>query len=75
MLMGMALVREAKAIKKMLDAFKRTSGLEVNKDKYQIFYFNMPPLNHRNISRIMEFAEGSLPSKYLGGPLLEGKAS
>ena len=75
MLMGMALVRELKAIKKMLEAFKRVSGLEVNKDKYQIFYFNMPTITHTNISKILEFAEGSLPSKYLGTPLLEGKAS
>lgn len=29
----------------------------------------------RNISRILEFIEGMLPSKYLGAPLLEGKAT
>lgn len=40
MLMGMAFVREAKVIKQTLEAFKRASGLEVNKDKSQIFYFN-----------------------------------
>ena len=75
MLMGMASVREAKAIKQTLEAFKRASGLEVNKDKSQIFYFNTPLVTRRNITRILEFVEGSLPSKYLGAPLLEGKAT
>lgn len=42
MLMAMASVREAKAIKQTLEAFKRESGLEVNKDKSQFFYFNTP---------------------------------
>jgi hypothetical protein len=40
MLMGMASILEDKAIKHMLKAFKRESGLEVNKDKSLIFYFN-----------------------------------
>ena len=75
MLMGMALVREDKAIKHTLEALKRASGLEVNKYKSQIFYFNTPPITRRNITRILEFSEGSLPSKYLGTPLLEGKAT
>lgn len=75
MLMGMASVREAKEIKKTLEAFKRASGLEVNKDKSQIFYFNTHPITRRNITRILEFGEGSLPLKYLGTPLLEGKAT
>ena len=37
MLMGLASIREAKAIKCTLEAFKRASGLEVNKGKSQIF--------------------------------------
>lgn len=75
MLMGMTYIREAKAIKHTLEAFKRASDLEVNKDKSQIFYFNTPPSMCRHITRILEFPEGSLPSKYLGAPLLEGKAA
>ena len=42
MLMGMAYVQELKAIKHILEDFKRESGLEVNKDKSQIFCFNTP---------------------------------
>lgn len=75
MLMETTSVREAKAIKQTLEAFKRASRLEVNKDKSQIFYFNTPPITRRNITRILEFGEGSLPSKYLGAPLLEGKVT
>ena len=33
MLMGMASIWEVKAIKQTLEAFKRASGMEVNKDK------------------------------------------
>ena len=75
MLMGLASVREAKGIKCMLEAFKRASGLEVNKGKSQIFYFNTPPNIHGHITRILEFPEGSFPSKYLGAPHMEGKAT
>lgn len=73
--MGLTLVREAKVIKGTLEAFKRASRLEVNKGKSQIFYFNTPPNIRGYITRILEFPEGSFPSKYLGTPLLEGKAT
>lgn len=75
MLMGIASIRKVKAIRHTLEAFKRANGLEVNKDKSQIFYFNTPPSMRRHITRILEFPEGSFPSKYLGAPLLEGKAT
>ena len=75
MLMGVSSVREAREIKNMLESFKRASGLEVNKDKSQIFYFNTPPITWHNINRIFEFSEGSLSTKYLEAPLPEGKAT
>ena len=75
MLMGVSSVREARAIKDTLEAYKRASGLEVNKDKLQIYYFNTPPITRQIINRILEFAEGSLTSTYLGAPILEGKAT
>ena len=74
MLMGVSSVREERAIKDTLEIYKRDSGMEVNKDKSQIYYLNTPPIMRRNINRILEFVEGSLSSKYLGAPLLEGKA-
>ena len=44
MLMGVSSVREARAIKDTLEIYKRGSGLEVNKDKSQIYYFKTPPI-------------------------------
>lgn len=73
MLMGAASVREARVIKKMLDTFKQASGLEINKGKSHVFFFNTQDETKRNIIRILGFSEGSLPSKYLGAPLLEGR--
>lgn len=75
MLMGVLSVREDREIKDTLEIYKIASGLEVNKDKSQIYYFNTPPIMGWNINRILEFAEVSLPSKYLRAPLLEGKAT
>ena len=40
------------------------SGLEVNKDKSQVYFFNTSNITKRNILRILEFLEGELPSKY-----------
>ena len=75
MLMGFALVREARAMKSTLEASKKVSNLEVNKDKSHIFFFNTNIAMRRNINQILGFMEGSLSSKYLGAPLLERKAS
>ena len=47
------------------------SGLEVNKDKSQVYFFNASNITKRNILRILEFSEEVLPSKYLGAPLAE----
>ena len=71
--MGVSLVREARAIKSTLNTFKKASGLEVNTEKSHIFFFNTHGETRRNIKRILGFTEGTLPSKYLGAPLLEGK--
>ena len=75
LLMGISFAREARAIKTTLETFKRANGLEVNKAKSQIFYFNTSLLNKHNINRILEFSKGSLPTKYLGALLLEGKVT
>jgi hypothetical protein len=39
-------------------------------DKSLIFFFNTPPNTQRNIVRTLGFASSSLPSKYLGTPLI-----
>ena len=48
-----------------------SSGLEVNKDKSQFYFFNTRNITKRNILEILKFSEGVLPSKYLGAPLAE----
>ena len=75
MLMAVSSVREAREIKDTLEIYKRASGMEFNKEKSQIYYFNTPPIMQRNINRILKFTEGYLPSKYLGAPLFEGKVT
>ena len=69
MLMGHPSVQEACSFKKILDLFARASGLVVNPNKSQVFFFNTPPSTQRNILRILGFSRGSFPSKYLGIPL------
>jgi len=69
MLMGHASVQEARTIKAILDLFSEASGLDINVDKSQIFFFNTPVVTKRNILRILGYHEGSLPTKYLGAPL------
>lgn len=69
MLMGHASVQEARTIKAILDLFSEASGLDINVDKSQIFFFNTPVVTKCNILRILGYQEGSLPTKYLGAPL------
>ena len=44
MLMGVSSIREARAIKDTLESYKRASGLEVDKDRSKIYYFNTPSI-------------------------------
>ena len=75
MLMGHPSVQEAQAFKRSLMLFTKASGLEVNPEKSQVFFFNSSKFSERNILWILVFAKGSLPSKYLGDPLGEGTIS
>ena len=71
MLMGPSLVQEARGIKYSLNTFLEVSGLEINKEKSQTYFFNTLKITKKNILRIQEFSEGKLPSKYLGAPPAE----
>ena len=71
MLMGPSSVQEARGINKGLDLFLMGSGLEINKEKSRVFFFNTSRVAKRNILHILQFSEGTLPSKYLGAPLAE----
>ena len=70
MLLGYSSVQEAASFKTCLDQFGQASGLEVNAQMYQVFFFNTSRITRRNIIRILGFSEGTLPSKFLGTPLI-----
>ena len=69
MCMAPSMVHEAQGIKDELDTFLEASGLEINKAKSQVYFFNNPKIMKMNILRILGLSEGGLPSKYLGAPL------
>jgi hypothetical protein len=71
LLMGSPTAREAFAIQDLLTSFTEASGLDCNKGKSQIFFFNTPLPIQRHISAILGFSRSSLPSKYLGIPLID----
>jgi len=71
LLMGIHMVREAKAIKNLLDIYKEASRALINLTKSQIYFFNTPVVVQRNIALILGFQWENLPSKYLGGLLLD----
>ena len=62
MLMGPSSVQEARGIKKGLDTFLEANGVEINKEKSQVYFCNTLKVTSRNILRILEFTEGHLPS-------------
>jgi hypothetical protein len=71
LLMGVPTVKEARAIRCVLDIYKEASGTIINLSKSQFFFFNTPIHVQRNIARILGFQRASLPSKYLGAPLID----
>eukprot|EP00253_Pinus_taeda_P031749 PITA_31749 len=70
MLFGHSSVQEARSLISILETFSKASGALINKSKSQIFFFNTPPITQRAIVRIIGFSVESLPSKYLGAPLI-----
>lgn len=72
MLMGIASVKEARVIKETLEEFNKASGLEINKGKFQLFFFNTQKEIKREIIRTLGFSEGLLLAKFLGAPMVEG---
>ena len=70
MLQGIPIVKEAQAFKQILSDFSMALCMEVNISKSNFFFFNTHISIQRNISRILGFQRDSLPSKYLGVPLM-----
>ena len=70
LLMGNPSIQEAISINETLETFSKSSGITINKDKSQIYFFNTHVITQRNISRILGFTISTFPSKYLGDPLI-----
>eukprot|EP00253_Pinus_taeda_P031183 PITA_31183 len=70
MLFGHSSVQEARSLISILETFSKASSALINKAKSKIFFFNTPPITQRAIARIIGFSVASLPSKYLGAPLI-----
>ena len=62
---------KAKSINYCLNTFLVSSFLDINKYKSHICFFNTCHITKRNIYHILGFSKGTLPSKYLGAPLLD----
>lgn len=71
MLYGYPSVQEARILKSILTTFSDASRALINRVKSQIFFFNTPAATQRSIERILGFSTASLPSKYLGAPLMD----
>jgi hypothetical protein len=70
-MLGKPVVHEGIDIKKIMDVFLTASSMHLNLDKFNILFFNTPIIIQRSIARITGFQRSSLPSKYLGAPLLD----
>jgi hypothetical protein len=70
LLMGHPSVQEARIFNRILRTFSDASRTTINHDKSHIFFFNTPIITQQNIARILGFSISSLPTKYLGSPLI-----
>lgn len=70
MLFGHPSVQEASALLDLLNLFSEASGTSINAAKSHLFFFNTPSLSQKNIAKILGFPIATLPSKYLGAPLI-----
>eukprot|EP00253_Pinus_taeda_P007163 PITA_07163 len=71
MIFGHSSIQEARSLNSLLTNFSVASGACINRIKSQIFFFNTHLSIQRAIARILGFSIASLPSKYLGAPLLD----
>ncbi len=66
---GEASVKEARALKKILDTYSSGTGQLINWNKSSLFFINTSEFRQRKIARILGYGVGSFPSTYLGLPL------
>ena len=68
---GTPMVKEAKAYKIILEEFGEASRAEINHSKSMVYFFNTNPTIQRNLANILGFEHKTLPTKYLGIPLMD----
>jgi hypothetical protein len=71
MLMATPTIKESLTIKQVLHDFSDASGMCINEEKSQLFFFNTPHPIQCHLTRILGFQRCKFPSKYLGVPLTE----
>jgi len=71
LIMGRPTMKEYRSLKRILDTFMTTSGMQLNLKKSKILFLNTPIIIQCCITRIMGFQRASLPSKYIGSLLLD----
>jgi len=71
MMMGMPISMKSLKTRSILNDFSEASGVSINHVKSQIFLFKTPIAIQNHISHILGFSQSSLPSKYLGIPLID----
>jgi hypothetical protein len=64
-------VKEEKNFKRILEDFGEASGVEINHSKSMIYFFNTNTDIQRNFANILGFEHKTLPTKYLGIPLMD----
>jgi hypothetical protein len=70
LLMNTPTSHEATKLKSILSDFMEASGMLLNLDKSTLYFFNTPFAVQNHISRLLGIPKSSLPSTYLGIPLM-----
>jgi hypothetical protein len=71
LLMGLSTAREAMCFKDIVELFCEASGMEVNLQKSQVFFFNTPLEIQCHLTHLLGFTRSILPSVYLGIPFID----
>jgi hypothetical protein len=71
LLHGTPMVKEAKTYKRIFEEFGEAFGAEINHSKSMIYFFNTNTVIQRSLHNIMGFERKTLPTKYLGIPLMD----
>jgi exonuclease III len=74
LLLNSPTAKEALSINSILSDFTEASGMSLNLDKSNLYFFNTPIPIQVHISRLLGIPRSSLPSKYLGVPLSSAAA-